>query len=281
MIIDFHTHIFPDPIAPKAVAKLQSVSHTRIFSDATAGGLAADMKERGVDFSVVLPVATNPGKVPHMNDVCAAGNNGDGLIHFGAIHPDFAGWHAELGRIRELGLKGIKIHPVYQGVDLDDVRYLRILERCAELDLIVVAHAGIDIGYPQEIRCDPVRSRRALAQVPGVKLVLAHMGGWKNWEVVAENLADTGCYLDTAFSLGQIDPLEADFYSPRQRQLLSQEDFTALVKAFGADRVLFGTDSPWTHSQREIRKILSLTGLTEEEKMLILGENACTLLGIY
>ncbi len=281
MIIDFHTHTFPDAIAPKALCKLQGASHSQAFSDATVAGLRADMAQRGIDFSVVLPVATNPGKVLHMNDASAAANTGEGLIHLGAMHPDFDGWHEELARIRTLGLKGIKIHPVYQGVDMDDIRYLRILERAAELGLLVVAHSGDDIGFPGVVRCDPKRCRNALRQVPGVKLVLAHMGGWKNWDVVAENLADTGCYLDTAFSLGQIDALEEDCYSQEERQLLTEDAFTGLVKAFGADRVLFGTDSPWTHSQREIRKILSLPGLTEEEKTRILGENACALLGIY
>ncbi len=280
MIIDFHTHTFPNAIAPKALQKLQGASHTQAFSDATVSGLQADMSERGIDFSVVLPVATNPVKVPHMNDSSAAMNTGNGLIHFGAMHPDFENWYEELARIKALGLKGIKIHPVYQGVDIDDVRYLRILERCAALELIVVAHSGDDIGFPGVVRCDPVRSRRALRQVPGVKLVLAHMGGWKNWEVVAENLADTDCYIDTAFSLGEIDALNADYYSPEERQLMTQEKFTALIKAFGANRVLFGTDSPWTHSQKEIQRILRLKELNEEEKMRILGENAYELLGI-
>ncbi len=280
MIIDFHTHTFPETIAPKALAKLQGASHTQAFSDATVRGLQADMRERGIDFSVVLPVATNPLKVPHMNDSSAARNTGDALIHFGAMHPDYEGWYEELGRIKALGLKGIKIHPVYQGADIDDIRYLRILERCAELGLIVVSHSGDDIGFPGVVRCDPARSRRALMQVPGVKLVLAHMGGWKNWEIVAENLADTDCYIDTAFSFGEIDALQADYYSLEERQLMNGEAFTALIKAFGADRVLFGTDSPWTHSQKEILKILRLKTLTEEEKMRILGENACSLLGI-
>ncbi|MGM9602707.1 MAG: amidohydrolase family protein [Faecousia sp.] len=280
MIIDFHTHTFPDAIAPKALKKLQGASHTRAFSDATVGGLQADMAARGIDYSVVLPVATNAAKVPHMNDSSAALNTGGSLIHFGAMHPDFDGWYAELGRMKELGLKGIKIHPVYQDVDIDDIRYLRILERCAELDLIVVAHSGDDIGFPGVVRCDPARSRNALRQVPGVKLVLAHMGGWKNWEQVAENLADTGCYLDTAFSLGQIDAMEASFYSEEERCLMSDEEFTALIKAFGADRVLFGTDSPWTNSQTEIRRILGLPGLNEAEKTAILGGNAGKLLNI-
>lgn len=280
MIIDFHTHTFPDALAPRALRQLQGASHTHAFSDATTASLAADMARRGIDLSVVLPVATNPVKVPHMNDASAAGNTGAGLVFFGAMHPDFDGWYEEMARIRGLGLKGIKIHPVYQGVDMDDVRYLRILERAAELDLIVVAHSGDDIGFPGVVRCDPARCRNALKQVPGVKLVLAHMGGWKNWEQVAQNLADTGCYLDTAFSLGQIDALEPDYYTPAQRQLMTQAEFTALVRAFGPERVLFGTDSPWTHSRREIQKLQQLPGLTEAEKAAILGQNACRLLGI-
>lgn len=281
MIIDFHTHTFPEHIAPKALKKLQGASHTRAFSDATAGGLLADMAERGIDLSVMLPVATNPEKVPHMNDSAAALNaEGGKLLSFGAMHPDFPGWFEELGRIRALGIKGIKIHPVYQGVDIDDKRYLRIFERCAELGLMVVAHSGDDIGFPGVVRCDPVRSRNALRQVPGVKLVLAHMGGWKNWEQVAENLADTDCCIDTAFSLGEIEAMEAGFYPQETRRLLTDGEFTALVKAFGADRVLFGTDSPWTNSKTEIRRISGLPGLTGEEKAAIFGGNAQRLLGI-
>lgn len=280
MILDFHTHTFPDALAPRAIARLQSASHTHAFSDATAAGLEADMAQRGIDYSVVLPVATNPDKVPHMNDASAARNGRGKLLHFGAMHPDFPGWHAELGRIAALGLKGIKIHPVYQGVDIDDIRYLRILERCADLGLMVVAHSGDDIGFPGVVRCDPARGRRALIQVPGVKLVLAHMGGWKNWEAVAESLADTGCYLDTAFSLGRIYPLNGGDYPPQFQRLLSPKAFTALVRAFGAERVLFGTDSPWAHSGREREAIAALPDLTESEKTAILGENGRKLLSL-
>lgn len=61
---------------------------------------------------------------------------------------------------------------------------------------------------------------------------------------------------------------------------MSEAEFTALVKAFGAERVLFGTDSPWTHSQTEIQRILRVRELDEEEIMAILGENACRLLNL-
>jgi predicted TIM-barrel fold metal-dependent hydrolase len=176
-----------------------------------------------------------------------------------------------------MGLKGIKIHPVYQGVDIDDIRFLRILEAAGEHDLIVVTHNGDDIGFPGVVHCTPQMARNALKQVGKVKLVLAHMGGWKNWETVADALLDTSVYLDTAFSLGALVQSEPRHYSPEEERLLSEEDFCALVRAFGAHRILFGTDSPWSDQKREVEAISALP-LTEDEKKSIFSENAKQLL---
>lgn len=280
MVIDFHTHTFPARIAAAALKKMQGDSHSRTFSDGTAEGLAGDMAARGIDYSVVLPVATNPAKVSSINDLSAQINQSGNLIYFGCIHPDCENVREELSRIAGMGIQGIKIHPVYQGVDMDDIRFLRILDRAAELGLIVVTHAGDDIGFPGVVRCSPEMIRNALRQVGDFPFVLAHMGGWKNWNRVADQLADTGVYLDTAFSLGEIEALEADYYSREERQLLSNREFCKLVHAFGADRVLFGTDSPWTDSAHEIAKLRAMPGLSEQEKAAILGGNAQRLLGI-
>ena len=60
MIIDFHTHIFPDAMAAKTVAMLASRSGTVPSTDATADGLLASMEAAGTGISVVLPVMTKP-----------------------------------------------------------------------------------------------------------------------------------------------------------------------------------------------------------------------------
>ena len=163
-MIDFHTHTFPEKIAAAALSKLQAASHSRAFTDGTTSGLVSSMQQAGITHSVVLPVATNPLKVSSMNDVSLRLTGQDGLIYFGCMHPDADNWHGELGRIAQAGLKGIKIHPVYQHTDIDDIRFLRILERCGELGLIVVMHAGNDIGFPGEIRCTPPMIANALRQ---------------------------------------------------------------------------------------------------------------------
>lgn len=279
MIIDIHTHTFPDHIAAAALRKMQGDSHSQTFSDGTVQGLKQSMKDSGIDLSVVLPVATNPTKVSRINDLSIELTNHDGLIYFGCIHPDTEDWHQELSRIADAGIKGIKIHPVYQGADIDDIRFLRILDRAGELGLIVLMHSGDDIGFPGVVRCSPQMTLSALQQVGKVKLIMAHMGGWRNWAEAEDLLAETDVFLDTAFSIGEIPPLEKDYYTKEQLQLLSQQDFCRMVRTFGAERILFGTDSPWSDQAQGVRTIRQLP-LSETEKNAILGGNAQKLLNL-
>ena len=282
MIVDIPTHTFPSKFAPSTLLTLHIMSHTRPFTDGTQAGLEASMARAGVDCSLVLPVATAGRQVRHINDASARLNEegrARGLLSFGCMHPDFEGWKEELGRVAALGLKGIKLHPVYQDVDFDDVRYLRILDRCGELGLIVLTHAGLDIGFPGKVNCSPEMVLRAVEQVGPVTLILAHMGGWRNWEEVERLLPQTSVYLDTAFSLGSMTPLGDGYYGPADLRLMEGEDFVRMVRAFGTHRVLFGTDSPWG-GQAESLALLRALPLTPEEQSAILGDNARRLLGL-
>ena len=280
MIIDIHTHTFPDKIAAATLDKLKHLSHTIPFTDGTAAGLAASMARAGVDRSVVMPVATSPRQVPHVNDASARMNElgaQTGVLSFGCMHPDFDGWKEELARVRDLGLKGIKLHPQYQDTDFDDPRYLRILDRCGELGLVVLTHAGLDIGMPGKDNCAPEMVARALEQVGPVKLVLAHMGGWRQWDRVEALLPGTGVYLDTSFSLGEITPLDDGHYRPEDLPLLDEAAFLRMVRRFGPDRILFGTDSPWDDQGAALVRLRALP-LEKSELDAILGGNARKLL---
>ena len=277
MIIDFHTHTFPDRIASRAISGMQANSHAAAFSDGTLSGLKASMAAAGIVRSVVLPVATNPQKLTSMNDSAISLNGQEGIVHFGAVHPLAENWKEELDRVAAAGLKGIKIHPHYQGVDIDDIRYLRVLGRAAELGLVTVMHAGLEIGYPGIVRCSPEMTASALRQLGGIPIVLAHMGGWKNWDQVAQFLGPTGCMLDTAISLGRIVPTEPGHYRDEDLPLLNEAEFCALVRSFGAKRILFGTDSPWASQAEEVRRLRELP-LTDGEKNDILCGNAQRLL---
>lgn len=280
MIIDIHTHTFPDKLAATTIPKLEVMSHTRAYIDGTNGGLKASMDKAGVDYSVVLPVATNPKQVLHVNDSSARINehfDETCIFSFGCIHPDYADYRAELARVKELGLKGIKLHPVYQDVDFDDIRTLRILDRAAELGLIVITHAGLDVGFPGRVRVTPAMVLHAVKEIGPLTLILAHMGGWRNWDEAEQLLADAPVYLDTSYSLGSLNALDDGYYKPEDLPMLSQEQFLRMVHSFGPQRFLFGTDSPWGDQAESVERIRSLP-LTQEEKDGILGGNAQKLL---
>ena len=280
MIIDFHTHTFPDRIAAAAIGKLQDAGHIPAFTDGTMKGLAESKERAGICVGVVLPVATNPAKVQAMNDLSLQLSGVHCLEYFGCIHPFMENAEAEIRRIARAGLKGVKIHPVYQGVDIDDKRFVRILEAAGSENLIVVTHAGDDVGFPGVRHCSPAMIRNALRQAGPVRLVAAHMGGWRNWDTVTEQLLDTSVMLDTAFSLGRIVPRAGEnYYNEEELKLLEEDAFCKIVRAFGSERVLFGTDCPWENQTESVKRIRSLP-LTDEEKQNIFCNNARTLLGM-
>ena len=93
MIIDFHTHTFPDQIAAAAIARLSNRAHIPAYSSGTAGGLLLAERAAGVDRSIILPVATKPEQVHHINDAAAAHNEHafvTNMFSFACIHPDYA-----------------------------------------------------------------------------------------------------------------------------------------------------------------------------------------------
>ena len=283
MIFDIHTHTFPEKIARATVEKLQSMCHTAAFSDGSETGLSASMAKAGIDGSLILPVATSTRQVVHVNDASARINDQGsktGLWSLGCMHPDFDGWKEELARVASLGLQGIKLHPIYQGVNFDDPRYLRILDRCGELGLTVLVHAGLDIGFPGRDNCSPEMTLNALKQVGPVRLILAHMGGWRQWDRVEALLWDTQVYLDTSFGLGRITPIGDGYYGPSDLPLMEPSQFVRMVHKFGVHRILYGSDSPWQDQAEGIRLIRELP-LTQEEKDAILGGNAQRLFGFH
>ncbi len=264
MIIDFHTHAFPDKIAEKAMTNLSHASGGLVpCTDGTAGGLLLSMDKGGVDSSVVLSIATNEGQMHSVNDFAAEMNKSRRLFAFGSVYPDAKDALFELERIKDMGLLGVKLHPEYQHFYVDDDKMKPIYKKISELNLICVFHAGADIGFPPPYHAMPDRMKRALLCFDS-PVVAAHFGGAGSADAVIEQLCGNEMlYIDTSFSAGVIPKYYAQ----------------TIIEKHGTDKILFGTDTPWHAPDAEKRLINSLS-LSEGEREQIFSGNAKRLLGI-
>lgn len=264
MIIDFHVHAFPDALAAKALPLLSKCSGgVKPNYDATISGLESYLAKNNVDYAVVLNIATNPHQEKKVNDFAISLLEKENIIPFGSVHPDSPNALSELERLAKAGIRGIKLHPDYQHFFVDDEKMFPIYKKIAELGFITVFHAGVDIGYPKPVHCTPERLLCALDLFDDAPVVAAHFGGWLLWDSVLEDLCGTKVYLDTAFSSGKMPPDYAK----------------ELIKAHGADKVLLGSDMPWSDTLDEVRFVQSLD-LSAEDEEKILSNNAKRLLNI-
>ncbi len=269
MVIDMHTHIFPEKIAGRTIEKLEGLSGLKAATDGTDKGLLASMEEAGVCASVVMPVITKPEQFASINSYARKITMDElredrcGFISFGAVHPYSSDMKGQLREVRDMGLRGIKIHPDYMGVMIDDPKMLQMIGCASELGLAICIHAGVDIGLPDKVHCPPERSARMLQDVRPCKCILAHMGGWEQWKEVEELLIGLDVWLDTSMS----------------RRFLAPEDMKRMIREHGADKIVFGTDSPWGGQAEEIAFMREL-GLDREEEEKIFSGNARMLLGM-
>lgn len=281
MIIDFHTHTFPDKIVKRAIAKLSESAHIKNYLDGTLDALKSSMHTAGIDYAVLLPVVTNPAHQEEINRTAILTNDHfqeTGILSFGSIHPDNENYREILRELAAKNVRGVKLHPVFQETCFDDIRYLRIIECACEKDLIILTHAGFDVSFPAQALVTPDRIRNVLEQIRPNKLVLAHMGGWNCWDQAEELLASYNVFLDTSFSLNPLRPCSDqtnnDSYKP-----LENTQFLRMVRTFGAKRILFGSDSPWTDIKESLASVRN-SGLSSSQLEDILGNNAAKLLKI-
>ena len=127
----------------------------------------------------------------------------------------------------------------------------------------MAVHAGFDPLSPEHIHCRPRACRQVLDACPGLRLILAHMGGMRLWDDVERWLVGAPVWLDTARCAGQIDPLQLE----------------RIIKAHGADKILFASDCPWSDPRQE-KVMIEALDLSEPEKDAIFSGNIRSLLGL-
>ena len=265
MIIDAHTHVFPEKIAEKSISILENIGKQKAVIGGTATDLINSMTKSGVDISVVLPVVTKPQQFESINRFAVELNKYSKIISFAGIHPLCENINKLLDFIKESGFKGVKLHPDYQETDISDSGYIRIIEGCRKRNLKVIIHAGLDPAYPDHIHCPPDMSADIVKSLTKDKpfIVLAHLGGTNQIDSVERHLIGLPVYMDTSFVLDSIE----------------RERVYNLIKSHGYEKILFATDSPWRDATQYINIIKTLP-LNDTERDAIFGNNCARLLGL-
>lgn len=261
-VIDAHCHIYPDKIANKAAGAISTFydrPEVESHGDGTVKMLLENGASAGFDKFIVQSVATTPHQVESINHFIAeeVKNSGGKLIGLGTLHPDSENQAADVQTVIDLGLHGVKLHPDIQGFKIDDYRCLKIYELCEKAGLPILMHTG-DSRFDNS---NPNRLLPVLEIYTDLTVIGAHFGGWSMWEEASKKLAHIpNLYVDCSSSM----------------QWLSNEKTVEIIRRYGAQRVLFGTDYPMWSPHDEIDRFMSLD-LTEKERRLILSENAINL----
>ena len=263
LLIDFHTHCFPDKLAEKAIERLSYVSGgLKPNTDGSLEGLRRSMRSGKVDVSVVLNIATNAHQQASVNSFAESINNNKDIISFGSVFPFAEDALERLEEIKAMGLKGVKLHPDYQGFEVNDIRLKPLYRKISELGLITVFHAGLDYGFAPPYGATPEKLAQAIDWFDS-PVVAAHWGGLGCGEGVLEHLCGKELYFDTSFGYGQMPR----YYAQK------------IIERHGTDKILFGTDTPWHTPEMELTLLITLN-LSEIEMDKITHLNAQKLLGL-
>lgn len=260
MIIDTHTHTFPQTIARRAISHLETLSGCQAIGSGLEGDLLQSMEQAGIDLSIIAPIATSPRA--HSINLKSAGQKNPKLLFLGAIHPQTENREEEICFLKEAGFKGIKMHPDFQDFRVDDEKVFPIYEAMEQNGLFLLLHAGEDVSFRGSRKGSPEKIARILTIFPRLKIIAAHMGGYDSWEEALTHLTGyDNLWLDTAFCAGTLSP----------------DRFETLIKEFHFQKILLGSDWPWMEQRKSVEAIQSLS-LSDVEKTAILGENMQKLL---
>lgn len=261
MVIDVHTHAFPDQLAARAMAQLQAETDEVIaVLDGTVGDLLKSMDRAGIAASVVASIATKPTQfdsILRWSDTIRS----ERIIPFPSLCPKSEGAVEQVHRVAAEGFRGIKLHPYYQQFLLDDEGVFPAYAAAEECGLVILMHCGFDIAFPRERVADPARLVRVLEQFPNLRVIAAHLGAWMDWDEVEARLVGRPVYLDVSTCF--------DF--------MPREQAERILRAHPPEYLVYGSDSPWVDQLRTLEQLREF-GLPPAVEAAVEGGNATRLL---
>jgi predicted TIM-barrel fold metal-dependent hydrolase len=270
-VIDFHLHIMdPENLRPWAKEYLRTSSGEEmeylVQIMRSPDLLVKMLHENGVDYGVVLteisPITTGVISNESVAEFC---QGHESLIPFANINPFMAANPAqELERyVLEMGFKGLKLYPTYQGFYANDNMAYPLYAKAQELKIPVMIHTGSSIFKGARLKYgDPLWIDDVAVDFPDLTLIQVHSGrGF--WYRRASFLVRL--HRNLHMEIAGLPPQKLLEYIPDLER--------------NADKIVFGSDWPGLRSiKANIEAVRSLS-LSEETKVKILGANAARILG--
>jgi len=258
-IIDIHVHIFPDYMSEKAIESLENKYKLHFIARPILKDLLKFMDVNNIGFSIIQPVSTSILQVEVLNswliDIIA--DDPERIGAFGTIFPGYRDFPGELFRIKRGGLKGVKFHPNFQSFYPDDEKMYGIYREIINNDLWTLFHAGDEVTPVNKLYSKVDSFIRLRRKFPEMKIILAHLGGFKLWDEVMEKIIGEDFYLDLSYTIGFLDGSK----------------IKDIIKNHGPDRIFFGTDFPLPNSKIQTKAFSGL-GLDKDTQEKILYRNA-------
>lgn len=267
MIIDAHTHIYPEHVAEKAISTIIENTKWRVdaHTDGTFDNLLFSMDKAGVDLSIVLTVATSLGQgcgilkwLKQMVDRTPR------IIYFGSVHPYDSNNIDVIHEMSGMGIQGLKFHPAYQDFPADSKEAYKVYEEALKNDFVLYFHSGYDISMPDSDYASVERFANVLRDFAGAKIIMAHAGGDGEWNKVLDLYGDKKCYYDTSFVL----------------ERMMRDDNAMELYRQNEDYFIFGTDSPWQDQKRFVDFLRNSDLFSQDQKDKLFYKNILKLVKI-
>lgn len=248
MLYDVHTHAFHPKIAHKVTAQLQEHYGIAPVGDGTLEDLLSRERQAGIEQIFVHSAATAPAQVIPANN-WAIGLNSDvpEITAFGTMHPGYTDAEKELDRLEQKGIRGIKLHPDFQGFRLDDPDFYQLMEMINGRFVLMV-HVGDSLPPDRNPSC-PKKLAAVRRAFPKSRIIAAHLGGYQHWKYVPEHLCGLDVWMDTSSAL----------------PFMTDQELHQILDHHPRERILFGSDYPLFDPMEALHRLQTRLQLTDRQ----------------
>ena len=263
MITDCHTHFwrYPGELTEELARETFIMRHQKVELDITAERHTTDTAkaDRVIVFGLRAPLT---GFLT-VNDTVAEYVRTDPkkLIGFAAICPTEDSALSEVDRtVNELGLRGLKMSPIYGGWDPQDPRAMSIFAKAEQYGLPIMFHQGTTFPRKAPLKyANPVLLEDIALQFPELKMIIAHMG--HPWE------AETTVLIRKQSNV--FADISALFYRPWQ----FYNSLRLAVEYGVTNKLLFGTDYPIATLDETVEGLYDIVNLSKEMRLPALPDD--------